>query len=128
MTLAEAIAATNELTGQVYAQSTMIRWLSELDGQIAFEVYHADAWTPYTADDLNDELLVPYPYDKMYVHHLEAMVYYSDGEYDRYTNASTMFNEKLGEFKRFIQRTLDCRGQITFAQTNGVSIFSERGF
>ena len=51
MTVAQAMANAQAVTGQVFDAATLRRWLSELDGQIALDLYRADAWTPYSADD-----------------------------------------------------------------------------
>lgn len=116
MTVAQAMANAQAVTGQVFDAATLRRWLSELDGQLALDLYRADAWTPYSADDDDALLLVPYPWDGLYVHHLEAMTYFSNGEYDRYQNALTMRENALGEFKRFVQRTKGVCGRIRVVQ------------
>lgn len=117
MTITQAITAAQALTGQVYDQATLLRWLSELDGQLAFEVWGATSWTAYTEDDLASLLLVPYPWDGgIYVHYLEAMTYFSNGEYDRYANARAQYDNALGEFRRFVQRTKTTCGKITVQQ------------
>lgn len=116
MTITQAISSATALTGNVYSQDEALRWLSELDGQLAFEVYGVDSWTAYSQEDLDSLLLVPYPWDGLYVHKLEAMTYFSNGEYDRYANAQRMFEEALGEFKRFVQRTRAKCGEVTITQ------------
>lgn len=105
MTISGAIAAATAMTGQVVDNATMLRWLSELDGKISFEVFGADAWEPYTNGDMNDELVVDFPWDGFYVHYLEAMIYYTSGEYDRYENAKTMFEKNFWEFRHYLRRT-----------------------
>jgi len=106
MLISEAIARAAALTGQVTDNAAPVRWLSELDGRLAFEFYRADAWAPYDpADDLGCELLVPFPWDGFYVHHLEAMTYFSNGEYDRYDNARALAEQTLSDFRHFMQRT-----------------------
>ena len=106
MKVSEAISNTTALTGQTVATATLVRWLSELDGKLAFETYRAAEWNPYNpTSDQSTELLVPYPWDGLYVHHLEAMTYYSNGEYDRYENARAMREQALAEFKAYLMRT-----------------------
>jgi len=116
MTVAQAMANAQAVTGQVFDAATLRRWLSELDGQLAFEVWGVDSWTAYSEEDLGSLLLVPYPWDGLYVHKLEAMTYFSNGEYDRYANAQRMYEEALGEFKRFVQRTRARCGEVTITQ------------
>jgi hypothetical protein len=84
----------------------LVRWLSEMDGRLAFEFYRADAWTPYDPEeDAQAELLVPYPWDGLYIHHLAARTYFADGEYDRYENELVMCEKVLSDFRAFMQRT-----------------------
>ena len=106
MTVSEAISNTTALTGQVVPNATLVRWLSELDGRLAFELYRVEAWAPYDpVADMSVELLVPYPWDGLYVHHLEAMTYYTNAEYDRYENACAVGEQALADFRAFMQRT-----------------------
>ena len=96
MLVKDAISQAKAMTGTVVDDAALCRWLSELDGRLAFEFYKADAWLPYTVeDDKNCELLVPFPWDGLYIHHLEAMTYYTNGEYDRYKNAMAMSEKVL---------------------------------
>ena len=122
MTIQQAINNAKALTGQVVENATLVRWLSELDGRLAFEFYRADVWTPYDpVNDLNAELLVPFPWDGLYVHHLEAMTYFSDAEYDRYENARTLGEKTLADFRAFMQRTSAprCGGGFPTEKTGG---------
>lgn len=105
MLVKDAIAEAAALTGQVVTQATALRWLSELDGKIAFDVYGADAWAPYTDADTGAELIVDFPWDgQIYVPYLEAMTYYSTGEYDRYENAKQMYETALWDFRKYLNR------------------------
>ncbi|MBO7670126.1 MAG: hypothetical protein J6S60_06005 [Oscillospiraceae bacterium] len=125
MLISEAISNVTALTGQVVENSTLVRWLSEIDGKLAFEFYRADAWTPYDPTaDLGAELLVPFPWDGLYVHHLEAMTYFTNGEYDRYENARAMCEKKLDEFRHFMQRTqsIPCRPGFPTDKNGGTGV------
>ena len=106
MLVSQALARAQSLTGQVVDAAALVGWLSELDGRLAFELYRADVWTPYDpTDDLSCELLVPFPWDGLYVHHLAAQTYFADGEYDRYENERVMSERVLADFRAFLQRT-----------------------
>lgn len=106
MTISEAMSNAKALTGSVVDDSTLRRWLSELDGQLAFDFWGVDAWAPYSEDDDDSELLVNFPWDgDVYVHYLEAKTYYSNGEYDRASNAMSMYNNAILEFRKHVNRT-----------------------
>lgn len=101
MKLTDAISQAVLLTGAAVEPSVMCRWLSELDGQLSLTLYKTDSIINYQMPGENEEspvLLVPYPWDGMYIHYLEAMCYYTTGDFGRYQNSMAMFN--LGE-KRF---------------------------
>lgn len=125
MLISEAIAQAAALTGQVVANATLVRWLSELDGRLAFEFYRADAWTPYDpTDDLSCELLVPFPWDGLYIHHLAAQTYFANGEYDRYENERVMGEKTLSDFRSFMQRTQSrrCGGGFPTEKSGGTGV------
>lgn len=106
MTITNAISNTTALTGQVVDNATLVRWLSELDGQLALEFYKETEWTAYDPiSDLSTQLRVPHPYDGLYVHYLAAKTYFADGEYDRYENERVLQDAELKQYTAFLRRT-----------------------
>lgn len=106
MTISEAISQTRKLSGNAVDDNTMCRWLSELDGRLMLDFYKGGEWMSYSLpDDEDHELLVPFPWDELYVHYLEAMVYYSNGEFERYRNSYEMYNKKELDFRQWYART-----------------------
>ena len=106
MTISDAIAQAKALTGQVVADAAAVRWLSELDGILALTLRREPDWQPYDPTaDLSRALLVPHPWDGLYVHHLEAMTYFTNGEYDRYENARALSERTLRDYRAYTQRT-----------------------
>lgn len=125
MLISEAITYCEYMTGQVVASEQLVRWLSELDGRLAFEFYRTGEWAPYDpTDDTGAELLVPFPWDGMYVHHLAAKTYFSNGEYDRYENERVMSEQTLADFRSFMQRTQAalCGGGFPTDKTGGTYV------
>lgn len=110
MTIQEAIAKSTALTtGTSITGADMVRWLSEYDGKLAREFFKKTDWTAYNAaNDQNKALIVLQPWDGLYVHLLEKMVYYTTGEYQRSENARAMEARMLAEFKAWVMRTY-CR-------------------
>lgn len=106
MTIQEAITRAKALTGDNKPDALLVRWLSEYDGKLALTLYHNDSPEPYDPiSDLNHDLLVPFPHDQVYVHYLEAMIYFANGEYDRVENARAMQNKALADYKAYVRRT-----------------------
>ena len=106
MTISEAISQTRKLSGNAVDDNTMCQWLSELDGRLMLDFYKGSEWMAYALpQDADHELLVPFPWDELYVHYLEAMVYYSNGEFERYRNSYEMYNKKELDFRQWYART-----------------------
>ena len=106
MTIQSLIDQAAELAGSTASQATMLSWLNEIEGQIAFEWIGVDAWTPYTTAELNDEPLIPEPWGRgIYVPYLEAMLYWTHGEFDRYNNAKAMHEQNYLDFRKYVRRT-----------------------
>lgn len=106
MTIGQAISQTRKLSGNAVEDATLCRWLSELDGRLMLDFYKGGEWMSYSLpDDEDHELLVPFPWDELYVHYLEAMVYYSNGEFERYRNSYEMYNKKELDFRQWYART-----------------------
>lgn len=108
MTIAEAINRLDLLKHNTYTQSDKIRWLSKLDLMVKKQIIDthegaaATLFTGYTDDtDINTKLLVPAPYDEVYLRWLEAQIDYHNGEYDKYSNAIIMFNTEFEAYAAY---------------------------
>jgi len=104
MTINEAIARVDDLRDNTMAPNIKIAWLEMVDQQVYEEIIKgrvgADAVTLPDYSDENGErvLLVPPPYDMLYVYRLEAEICYKNQEIDRQANALTRYNELMSGF------------------------------
>lgn len=112
MNLGEAINGINKLKPNGYDQSQKIAWLSTLDGIIKKEIidtHEGGENIEFNGYDektnLLTELLVPAPYDDIYIRYLEMQIDYANGEYGKYNNSKVMYNEIFSAFKRHYNRT-----------------------
>ena len=112
MTIFEAISKINEIKPNSYPQGIKISWLDTLDRRVKSKVIdthegaEAVKFEGYTEDtDLSAQLLIPAPYDEVYLFWLESKIDYSNGEYGRYNNTIAMFNTAYAEFDRYYNRT-----------------------
>lgn len=112
MKLMEAISAVDALKPNTYSQEEKISWLSRVDGLVKGQIVDihkgADAVTfeGYTTDTpLDTQLLVPAPYDELYLRYLEAQIDYHNAEYDRYNNAILMFSTIFDDYAKHYIRT-----------------------
>ena len=55
--------------------------------------------------DLTTELLVPAPYDDIYIRWLESQIDYTNGEYGKYNNSIAMYNAAYTAYANYYNRT-----------------------
>ena len=110
MKVIEAIQKVDALKPNNYSQEDKIKWLSTLDGIIKTEIIdtheggNAIAFNGYDTSSLQTELLVPAPYDDIYIKWLEAQIDYHNGEIGKYSNSMTMYNAAYSTYERFYNR------------------------
>lgn len=112
MTIIEAINLLDSLKQNTYSQIDKIRWLSRLDAMVKKQIIdtHEGAdevsFTGYDENtDCSTELLVPAPYDEVYLRWLEAQIDYANGEYGKYNNSITMFNTAFEAYGNYYNRS-----------------------
>ena len=112
MTITEAINKIDSLKHNTYSQSDKIDWISRLDAMVKKHIIDthegADEVTFKGYDEITElstELLVPAPYDEMYLRWMEAQIDYHNGEYSKYNNAILMFNADYEAYQNAYNRT-----------------------
>lgn len=112
MTIIGAISLIDALKPNGYTQIDKIGWLSTLDGMIKNEIIDTheggESITFNGYDDttsIDTVLLVPAPYDDIYVRWLEAQIDYANGEYNKYNNSITLYNSAYSGFEKYYHRT-----------------------
>ena len=111
MKIIEAIQKVDALKPNNYSQEDKIKWLSTLDGTIKNEIIdtHEGAndidFNGYNISSLEAELLIPAPYEDIYIKWLEAQIDYNNSEIGKYNNSMAMFNSAYGNYERYYNRT-----------------------
>ncbi len=112
MTIMEAINRIDAVKPNTYTQLEKIRALSTLDGVIKNNIIntHDDSegvkFGGYTEEtSLTTDLLVPAPYDVIYLYWLESTIDYWNGETGRYNNSISLYNTAYSEYERYYNRT-----------------------
>ena len=111
MTIIEAINRIDALKHNTYTQSEKVQWLSRVDHMVKNHIIdtHEGGEISFTGyDDLTDlqtELLIPAPYDEVYMRWMEAQIDYHNGEYGKYNNAIDMFNTEFKSYQDYYNRT-----------------------
>ena len=112
MTIMGAINQVDSVKPNGYSQDEKIRWLSTLDGIVKAEIidtHEGGHNVPFTAYDehtpLTQSLLIPHPYDEVYIKWLESQIDYANGEYGNYNNSITLFNTAYLAYEKYYNRT-----------------------
>lgn len=111
MTLEKAISTIDALKPNQFTDSEKIRWLSILDARIKTEIIdtHEGAsnitFSEYTdSTPKSTALLVPFPYDDIYIKWLEAQIDYYNQEISKYSNSMIMFNSAYTDFWNYYNK------------------------
>ena len=112
MTIIEAINRIDLIKPNTFERLEKTRWLSTLDGIIksmiidTHEGGEAVVFKGYDAEtDTTTVLLVPAPYDEIYLYWLESKIDYWNAEYARYQNSMIMYNTAYAAFEQYYNRT-----------------------
>lgn len=112
MTIFDAINRIDAIKPNSYTQLEKIRALSTLDGIIKNSIIDTHegsddvVFAGYTQEtSLTTELLVPAPYDVIYLYWLESTIDYWNGETGKYNNSIELYNTAYSEFERYYNRT-----------------------
>ena len=112
MTIAEVISKVDALKPNTYTPEDKVDWLSNLDARVKSQIIDTHEGGEdvlfYGYDSILDEgtiLLVPAPYDEMYLRWVEAMIDYHNSDDERYNNAIMLFNNSYEGYKKHYTRT-----------------------
>jgi hypothetical protein len=110
MTISEAITQLQAVKENQYDDATLVRWISDLEGVLYEDIVkNYDGGEdvphgPYTAENMETELMVPEPYADIYIKYLAAQVDYYNAESARYTNSMIMYNMALDAYGNWYNR------------------------
>ena len=111
MTIREAIFMLDALIFNTYSNDDKIRWLSSLDTAVKQQIIKTHeggqnvVFTGYTPDTPDTTvLLVPSPYDEVYLKWMEAQIHYHNGEYDKFNAAIIMYNSAFDAYASYYNK------------------------
>lgn len=94
MTVNEALAKVKDRKPNAYNDESLNDWLNECEAMVQREIMLTvpDEIIQYEwPDDRDKELILPRPYDAMYVTYIIMMIQYVQEEYGAYNNTNLMF-------------------------------------
>lgn len=105
MKINEAIARVDCLRPNTVDEKTKREWLTCVDQYVYREIIsvregsEGKILTPYGEGDGERELLVPPPYDELYIFYLEGMIYYTTREMDKMSDSMALYNRVMSDYK-----------------------------
>lgn len=107
MTSKRLVSMLRELTPTEFSDTILLMWISNCENTILEDVLLASPEDCVELTELNEEtMLVPHPWDKLYLPYMQAQVAHANGEYDHYANYITLYNTYLAEYTRHIIDTV----------------------
>ena len=100
MTIEQAINQIAELYEPTYSPAILTRWLWEMDQRmLQEELLRTDIIDEYNPDtDMDVTLLIPAPYERLYILYLARMIHLHRGEYDQAANFESEWNQLKNEY------------------------------
>lgn len=106
MTITEAITMADEMKANMMNPAIKIRFLSEIEGKIHTEILmkheHTQAEESCPQYDIDSDpgtaMLVPAPYDMLYVYWIMAQIDHLNMEMDKYNNDRALFEDAWNNF------------------------------
>ncbi len=112
MTIRDAITRIDALKFNTYSDIDKVEWLSRLDNSIKLQVIDTHegggcvVFEGYDdSTDMDTQLLVPSPFDEIYLRWLEAQIDYHNGEYDKFNASIIMYNTAFEAYAKYYKRT-----------------------
>lgn len=103
MTIQELIIKVQEEKPNTFETGKYIEYINEVESAVYDEI--RKEFTPFTTDDLLESLIVPAPYDGLYVSYVKAKIDYANEEYASYQLNQEQYASDFAEFENFVVRT-----------------------
>ena len=113
MTIKDCIDIVDNLKPNQYSIKEKVAWLTFIEQIIINEVLKThegydgryDLFEGYSEDKLSVTLIVPSPYDRVYVEYLKMKIDSENGETARYNNSAALYNAHMLEFRKHYNKT-----------------------
>ena len=103
MTVRKAISLVRDLTHTPLTDAVLLQFLSECENSVLTDKYLVSAEDCLAYEQITDaQMLVPHPFDKLYLPYLQAKVYFEAGEFGQYQNYMALYNEYLDNFAVYL--------------------------
>ena len=112
MTIKDCIDLVDNSKPNQYTIKEKVMWLSFIEEIIINEVLKThegydgryDLFEGYSEDKLSVTLIVPSPYDRVYIEYLKMKIDEANGETARYNNSAAMYNAHMDKYKKWYNK------------------------
>ena len=106
MTASESIARRKQIRQGNIDYAQYLKWINVIEGRVQTEVMNKalDEIIIYNEESDNAPLLIPHPYDEVYIYYLCAMVDFFNEELDLYATDVDFFEQKFETFKKYYSK------------------------
>lgn len=107
MTVNEALAKVKDRKPNAYNDESLNDWLNECEAMVQRELLLTvpDEIVQYAwPDDRDKELILPKPYDALYVSYIKMMIEYVQEEYTAYNNTNAMFQAQYQKAQGYFNK------------------------
>lgn len=111
MTIQALIDQVQDEKPNSFGTDRLLGFINEIEADVAEQV-NLDA-PIYTEEDLDKELMVPAPYDSLYVSYVKARIDYADEEYASYQNNQMQYVQDFRDFLDWVVRTNQALEEFT---------------
>ncbi len=113
MTIKDCIDSVDNIKPNQYTIKDKVLWLSFIEETIINDVLKThegydgryDNFEGYSEDKISVTLIVPAPYDRLYMEYLKMMIDKENGEITRYNNSAASFNTYMREYRKYYNKT-----------------------
>ena len=104
MTIRKLIDKVQKEKPNTFTDEHMLLFVNEIEADVAEELRRED-FEEYTLDDMDEELMVGRPYDRLYVSYLKSQVDYANEEYPSYQLNAEQHMIDFKDFADWVVRT-----------------------
>lgn len=102
MTIQKLINKVQEEKPNTFQTEKLIEFINEIEADVAEQV---SADIPlYTTDNMDEELMAPAPYDRLYVSYLKSQIDYANEEYLSYQLNAEQHMQDFSDFTNWVVR------------------------
>lgn len=104
MIVSEALEKVKERKPNPYDDEMLLEWLNEIEARVQHELMDTPPEGIFTYSiekHMERELLLPKPYDVIYIHYIIAMIEWNQQEYDAYNNTTDMLNSIFSDAQKY---------------------------